>query len=162
MDLSAIREIKVLQELRHPNVIELVDVYYNYGHSIANLHLVLEFLDADLEMLIKNTNVCIFSCLLFQVTLESAHIKSWMLMLLRGVHHLHRNFYLHRDLKPNNLLLSSSGQLKLADFGLAKDYADPSRVLTSNVVTRWYRSPELLFGAQYYGGGYVVTLSLIR
>jgi cyclin-dependent kinase 7 len=75
------------------------------------------------------------------------------LMILRGVHHCHKNFYLHRDLKPNNLLLASDGQLKLADFGLAKEYCDPMRDMTPTVVTRWYRSPELLFGAQHYGGG---------
>ncbi|KAJ3085482.1 TFIIH complex serine/threonine-protein kinase subunit kin28 [Quaeritorhiza haematococci] len=139
LDMSAIREVKFLQELKHPNIIELIDVF---AHK-TNLNLVLEFLDADLEMIIKNKNV-VFS---------SADIKSWMLMTLRGIHHCHRSFILHRDLKPNNLLLAADGQLKIADFGLARDFGDPTRPLTSQVVTRWYRAPELLLGAQIYGYG---------
>ncbi|KAI9105771.1 kinase-like domain-containing protein [Phlyctochytrium arcticum] len=137
MDMSAIREIQFLQELRHPNVIELVDVF---SHK-TNLNLVLEYLDADLEMIIKNKSV-VFS---------TADVKSWMLMTLRGVHHCHRNSILHRDLKPNNLLLASDGQLKLADFGMARDYGNPHKRMTSVVVTRWYRAPELLLGATRYG-----------
>ncbi|KAI9017524.1 kinase-like domain-containing protein [Gaertneriomyces semiglobifer] len=138
LDMSAIREVKFLQEIRHPNVIEA----YVFAHKF-NLNLVLEFLDADLEMIIKNKTVAF----------SAADVKSWMLMTLRGVHHCHRNFILHRDLKPNNLLLAADGQLKLADFGMARDYGDPLRKMTPIVVTRWYRAPELLLGAQRYGYG---------
>lgn len=82
LDMSAIREIKFLQELRHPNVIELIDVF----STQTNLNIVLEFLPADLEMIIKDRSV-IFT---------PADIKSWMLMTLRGLYHCHRNFMLHR------------------------------------------------------------------
>lgn len=82
LDMSAIREIKFLQELRHENVIELIDVF----STQTNLNIVLEFLPADLEMVIKDRSV-IFT---------PADIKSWMLMTLRGLHHCHRNFILHR------------------------------------------------------------------
>lgn len=136
LDMSAIREVKYLQELRHVNVIELVDVFSTDG----NLNLVLEFLPADLEMIIKDKKI-LFS---------PADIKSWLLMTLRGVHHCHRNYILHRDLKPNNLLLAPDGQLKIADFGLARSLGSPNEDLTSNVVTRWYRAPELLFNAKHY------------
>lgn len=79
--------------------------------------------------------------------------------MLRGVNHIHSKFILHRDMKPNNLLLSASGELKLADFGLAREEGQGQ---TPTVVTRWYRSPELLFGAQHYGGGYVLpSFSLV-
>jgi len=138
-DLTAIREIKFLQELKHPNIIELIEVF----SKKTNLNLVLEYLDSDLEMIIKAKDV-VFSV---------ADIKSWMIMTLRGLYHCHRSFVLHRDLKPNNLLISSTGQLKLADFGLSRDYgeSDPNVLMTSQVVTRWYRAPELLFGAKKYG-----------
>lgn len=59
---------------------------------------------------------------------------------------------LHRDIKPNNLLIAADGEVKLADFGLARSFADPQRPMTSNVITRWYRPPELLFGARHYSG----------
>ncbi|KAI9347203.1 kinase-like domain-containing protein, partial [Zopfochytrium polystomum] len=139
LDMSAIREVKFLQELRHPNVVELIDVF---NHK-TNLNLVLEFLDADLEMIIKNKNV------LF----GAGDVKSWMLMTLRGIYHCHRSYILHRDLKPNNLLIAGDGQLKLADFGLARDFGEYGRPMTSQVVTRWYRAPELLLGGQHYGYG---------
>ena len=60
---------------------------------------------------------------------------------------------LHRDLKPNNLLVNRKGIVKITDFGLAKNYGSPNRQYTHLVVTRWYRSPELLFGARMYGTG---------
>lgn len=139
LDMSAVREVKYLQELHHPNVIELLDVF----SSKTNLNLVLEFLDGDLEMMINDKTQ----------KFQAADMKSWMVMTLRGLEFCHRNHILHRDLKPNNLLLASDGQLKLADFGLARDFADPGLKMTCQVITRWYRPPELLFGCRYYSGG---------
>ncbi|KAI0028549.1 kinase-like domain-containing protein [Vararia minispora EC-137] len=136
LDMSAVREVKYLSELRHPNIIELLDVF----SAKKNLNLVLEFLDTDLEMVIKDRSLVFLP----------ADIKSWMAMTFRGLEFCHRNCILHRDLKPNNLLLASDGQLKLADFGLARDFADPGYKMTCQVITRWYRPPELLFGARYY------------
>ena len=82
-----------------------------------------------------------------------ANIKSYILQTLLGLEYLHSNWILHRDLKPNNLLMNRDGILKIADFGLAKFYGSPNRVYTHIVVTRWYRAPELLFGARNYGTG---------
>lgn len=79
-------------------------------------------------------------------------IKAWMGMLIRGVWFCHESFVLHRDIKPNNLLIAADGEVKLADFGLARSFADPHQRMTSNVITRWYRPPELLFGAWHYSG----------
>ncbi|KAJ1953143.1 TFIIH complex serine/threonine-protein kinase subunit kin28 [Linderina pennispora] len=138
LDMSAVREVKALRELQHPNVIELIDVF---SHK-TNLNLVLEFLDTDLEIVIKDKSLVFMP----------ADIKSWMLMALKGLAHCHRSWILHRDLKPNNFLIASDGQLKLADFGLARDFGDISRNMTSQTVTRWYRAPELLFGAKNYTG----------
>ncbi|GAA5825235.1 hypothetical protein JCM11251_006155 [Rhodosporidiobolus azoricus] len=139
LDMSAIREVKFLRELRHPNVIELLDVF----SSKQNLNLVLEFLTTDLEAVIRD------KALVFQ----QGDIKSWMLMTMKGLDFCHRNWVLHRDMKPNNLLIAADGTLKLADFGLAREYADEGAKMTCQVVTRWYRSPELLLGCRSYSTG---------
>ncbi|RYO87111.1 hypothetical protein DL764_008907 [Monosporascus ibericus] len=138
---DAVREIKHLQELSHPNIITLHSVF---SSKDQNLNLVLEYLPlGDLEMLIRNTE---------SVRYGAADIKAWMGMLTRAIWFCHENFVLHRDIKPNNLLIAADGEVKLADFGLARSFSDPYRPMTSNVITRWYRPPELLFGARHYSG----------
>lgn len=139
MDISAIREVKVLRELQHPNVIRLIDCFSS-GSTTPSLNLVLEYLDTDMERLIKDKAI-IFA---------PADIKSWMAMLLRGLEYCHCHYFLHRDLKPNNLLISPTGELKIADFGMARELADPGVRMTSLVVTSWYRPLELFFGAKHY------------
>lgn len=152
LDISAIRELKYLGELEHPNIISLYDVYT----SSTNLHLILEYLPTNLEMIIKNREIII----------KSADIKSWLKMLVEGVTFCHDRRILHRDLKPNNLLLNENGILKIADFGLARfsipsspsfailslNDSDESNLMTSQVCTRWYRAPELLLGSKKYDG----------
>lgn len=136
LDMSAVREIKYLQEIQHPNVIQLVDVY----SELTSLNLVLEVLPTDLERVLKDK----------ARPISALDVKRWMLQTLRGTHHCHRQGIMHRDLKPNNLLMDPNGVIKLADFGLARSINHPLEKLTSNVVTRWYRAPELLFGARHY------------
>uniref|UniRef100_A0A8C3AQY5 Cyclin-dependent kinase 7 n=1 Tax=Cyclopterus lumpus TaxID=8103 RepID=A0A8C3AQY5_CYCLU len=99
--------------------------------------------------------ICFFKVIIkdTSLVLTPANIKAYILMTLQGLEYMHQNWVLHRDLKPNNLLLDGNGVLKLADFGLAKAFGSPNRVYTHQVVTRWYRSPELLFGARMYGVG---------
>uniref|UniRef100_A0A2K6U5E5 Protein kinase domain-containing protein n=1 Tax=Saimiri boliviensis boliviensis TaxID=39432 RepID=A0A2K6U5E5_SAIBB len=134
---TALREIKLLQELSHPNIIGLLGAF---GHKF-NISLVFDFMETDLEVIIKDNSL----------VLIPSHIKAYMLMTLQGLEYLHQQWILHRDLKPNNLLLDENGVLKLADFGLAKSFGSPNRAYTYQVVTRWYRAPELLFGARMYG-----------
>nr|XP_002121840.1 cyclin-dependent kinase 7 [Ciona intestinalis] len=136
---TALREIKLLQELHHENIIGLLDVF---GQK-SNISLVFDFMETDLEVIIKDMSI----------VLTQAHIKSYMIMTLHGLEYLHSLWILHRDLKPNNLLFDSHGVLKIGDFGLAKTFGSPSREYTHQVVTRWYRSPELLFGSRLYGVG---------
>lgn len=136
---TALREIKLLQELNHENVIALLDVY---GKD-SSISLVFEIMVADLEQIIHQR----------KIFLSFAHIKSYILMTLKGLEYLHQNWILHRDLKPNNLLLDSKNVLKIADFGLARTFGSPSRIYSHQVVTRWYRAPELLYGARMYGTG---------
>lgn len=71
-----------------------------------------------------------------------------MLQLFKGLAYLHANFYIHRDLKLSNLLLSHRGLLKIADFGLSRRFGYPLRAMTPNVVTLWYRAPELLLNSK--------------
>eukprot|EP00164_Ancoracysta_twista_P011021 GFYU01016832.1.p1 GENE.GFYU01016832.1~~GFYU01016832.1.p1 ORF type:complete len:328 (+),score=71.32 GFYU01016832.1:85-1068(+) len=139
MSVDALREIKILQEIKHPNVVELVDVITHKQNPI----LVFEYLQTDVEVLIKSRTI----------VLRPGDIKCIMKQLLEGVKFLHDNFILHRDLKPSNLLISPDGLVKIADFGLARTFGSPNRNLTHQVVTRWYRAPELLFGARRYGYG---------
>lgn len=136
---TALREIKLLQELSHPNVIGLLDVF---GHR-SNISIVYDFMDTDLEVIIKDMTII----------LTLAHIKSYILQTFLGLEYLHALWILHRDLKPNNLLINEHGVLKIGDFGLAKFYGSPNRIYTHQVVTRWYRAPELLFGARNYATG---------
>ncbi|XP_004207735.1 cyclin-dependent kinase 7 isoform X1 [Hydra vulgaris] len=136
---TALREIKLLQELHHPNIIRLLDVF---GHK-SSISLVFDFMETDLELIIKDTSLI----------LSPPHIKSFILMTIQGLEFLHSHWVLHRDMKPNNLLLDSKGILKIGDFGLAKTFGSPNRIYTNQVVTPWYRCPELLFGAKNYGTG---------
>ena len=86
------------------------------------------------------------------VTLSNGHVKVLMKSLLQGLQYCHERGILHRDIKGSNLLLNRQGQLKLADFGLARMYhADEERAYTNRVITLWYRPPELLLGNEHYG-----------
>lgn len=137
VNFTALREIKLLKELKDPNIIELIDAFPHKG----NLHLVFEFMETDLEAVIRDRNIF----------LSPADIKSYLQMTLKGLAVCHKKWVLHRDMKPNNLLIGSNGQLKLADFGLARIFGSPDRRFTHQVFARWYRAPELLFGTKQYG-----------
>lgn len=132
---TAIREISLLRELSHPNIVDLKEVILSDGR----LYLVLEFLTDDLTKLIKSSK-----------RLSPLSIKTFLYQLLSGITFCHRRRVLHRDLKPQNLLISHEGTLKLADFGLARAYGVPIRTYTHEVVTLWYRAPEILLGATQY------------
>ncbi|CAI2315468.1 unnamed protein product [Caenorhabditis sp. 36 PRJEB53466] len=136
---TAIREIKLLKEIHHDNIITLRDVI---GHR-TSIQLVFDFMDTDLEHVVKDQSII----------LMPAHIKNITMQMLLGLEFLHVHWILHRDLKPNNLLMNNMGRVKLTDFGLARFFGSPNRNYTHQVVTRWYRAPELLFGARSYGVG---------
>ncbi len=137
---DTIREIKYLQELSHPSIVALLDVF---STKDQNINMVIEYFpNGNLEQLIKDPSV----------TYGAGDVKAWMGMLCRAVYYCHSNFVLHRDIKPNNLLIAADGEVKLADFGLARSFADPLRRMTANVITLWYRPLELLYGARHYSG----------
>eukprot|EP00899_Mesostigma_viride_P008610 jgi/Mesvir1/17750/Mv12101-RA.1 len=139
VDPTALREIKLLKELRHENIINLQEVF---SHK-RNLNLVFDYMESDLELVIRDRSII----------LAPADIKSYLQMILRGLAFCHQRWVLHRDIKPNNLLISADGTLKLGDFGLARIFGSPSGKLTNTVFARQYRAPELLFGCKHYGAG---------
>lgn len=134
---TAIREISLLKELNHPNVVRLLDVV----HSEKKLFLVFEYLDRDLKKYMDSVPAGGISLPL---------VKSYLYQLLSGIAFCHSHRILHRDLKPQNLLIDSQGSIKLADFGLARAFGVPVRSYTHEVVTLWYRAPEILLGCRYY------------
>lgn len=136
---TAIREICLLKNLKHSAIVELLDVMYNTD----KLFLVFEYLDLDLKKYIDNT----------RQPLSTALIRSYMKQLVEGLAYLHTHTILHRDLKPQNLLIDKEGHIKLADFGLSRSFSLPSRTYTHEVVTLWYRAPELLLGSKIYCTG---------
>ncbi|KAI8906994.1 kinase-like domain-containing protein [Powellomyces hirtus] len=133
---TAIREISLLKELNHSNIVQLKDII----HNDIKLYLIFEFLDMDLKKYMDTqTN-----------GLSSALIKSYMYQLIKGIMFCHCHRVIHRDLKPQNLLIDQHGMLKLADFGLARAFGVPLRAYTHEVVTLWYRAPEILLGSKNY------------
>mmetsp|Transcript_408 Transcript_408/g.725 ORF Transcript_408/g.725 Transcript_408/m.725 type:complete len:302 (+) Transcript_408:91-996(+) len=135
---TAIREIALLKELQHVNIVRLRDVV----HQNMRLYLVFDFLDLDLKKLMDSSPGFCQDRLL---------IKTYMYQLISGTAHCHSHRVLHRDLKPQNLLIDNTSRcLKLADFGLARAFGIPIRTYTHEVVTLWYRAPEILLGARHY------------
>ncbi|XP_047487134.1 cyclin-dependent-like kinase 5 [Penaeus chinensis] len=133
---SALREICLLKELKHKNIVRLHDVL----HSDKKLTLVFEHCDQDLKKYFDSLNG----------EIDPDIVKSFMYQLLRGLEFCHSRNVLHRDLKPQNLLINKNGELKLADFGLARAFGIPVRCYSAEVVTLWYRPPDVLFGAKLY------------
>ena len=139
---TAIREISLLKELDHPNVVQLLDVI----HADQNLFLVFEYLDMDLKKHMDDFS----SNNDDWPGLPENLSKSYLRQLLDGIAYCHENRVLHRDLKPQNLLIDNKGCIKLADFGLARAFGLPMRAYTHEVITLWYRSPEILLGSKSY------------
>jgi cyclin-dependent kinase 2 len=141
---TSIREISLLKELNHPNIVRLHDVI----HSNKQLYLVFEYLDEDLKKHIDT----IRRQLRNEGKAYQLHpmiVKSFLYQLVKGIAFCHSHRILHRDLKPQNLLIEK-GVVKLADFGLARAFNTPVRTLTHEVVTLWYRAPEVLLGQAQY------------
>ena len=135
---TAIREISILKELQHPNIVSLQDVVLQEN----NLFLVFEFLQMDLKRYMDSIPSGKF--------MDKDLVKSYTYQIIQGITFCHSRRVLHRDMKPQNLLIDRNGIIKLADFGLARAFGIPVRVYTHEVVTLWYRAPEVLLGSSRY------------
>jgi len=136
---TAIREISLLKELKDDNIVRLLDIV----HADQKLYLVFEFLDVDLKRYIETANQN-------RTPISLQIVKKFTHQLNSGLLYCHSHRILHRDLKPQNLLIDKRGNLKLADFGLARAFGIPMRTYTHEVVTLWYRAPEVLLGSRHY------------
>jgi len=145
--ITAIREIKILKELNHKNVVKIKEVVIgSEPDDLNSVYLVFEYMDHDLSGLLDSQG--------FKNNFREDQLKCYMKQLLEGLRYLHKNNILHRDIKAANLLISNKGILKLADFGLARPISSSEQSkprYTNKVITLWYRPPELLLGATQYG-----------
>lgn len=137
----ALREVQALCTLRHPALVQLFAVI----REKQRLYLVFEFVGPNLYQAIKDRTQ----------PLPEPKIRSYLRQALQGLAHMHKAGYVHRDVKPENLLLRGP-TLKIADLGLARPLAGPEwdedgRPWTEYVSTRWYRAPEILLRSRTYG-----------
>jgi len=132
LPLSAIREITLLLNCQHENVVAIKEVVV--GRSLESVFLVMEYCEQDLASILDN----------MPNPFTEAQVKCIALQVFQGLAYLHKHYYIHRDLKVSNLLMTDRGCVKIADFGLARRFGEPTRAMTPRVVTLWYRAPELL------------------
>ncbi|KAK8617068.1 hypothetical protein V6N13_117036 [Hibiscus sabdariffa] len=135
--LTSLREINILASFHHPSIVKVKEVVVD-DHD--NVYMVMEYMEHDFKGLMES----------MKQPFSTSDVKCLMLQLLEGVKYLHDNWVLHRDLKTSNLLLNNQGELKICDFGMARQYGSPLKPYTSKVVTMWYRAPEILLGAKKY------------
>ncbi|CAF2027213.1 unnamed protein product [Rotaria magnacalcarata] len=131
------REIKILRHLvNHENIITIRDVFLDSNNQ-KHVYIVFDYMDTDLKRVLESNQ-----------TLTNDHIKYFSYQILNGLAFIHQSGIIHRDLKPSNILLNQSCNLKIADFGMARQYRDHDQ--TQYVVTRWYRAPEVILGYTEY------------
>ncbi|XP_014259084.1 cyclin-dependent kinase 2-like [Cimex lectularius] len=134
---TSLREISLLKEIRHDKIVALLDILCGEDNS---LFMCFEYMDEDLKTFMDDRKKKLPLCL----------VKSFLYQMLEAIAYCHSKGIVHRDLKPQNLLVNKRGCVKLADFGLARHFSAPLRPYTHEIVTLWYRAPEILLGTKCY------------
>ncbi|PXF44076.1 Cyclin-dependent kinase B2-2 [Gracilariopsis chorda] len=142
---TTLREVSILRSLHSPYIVRLEEVVHSEQRSgLPVLFLVFEFLDHDLKQFMTSTYGK-------GVGIPPDLAKRFCYQILLGMKYCHSHAVLHRDLKPQNLLIDvKSNTIKLADFGLGRVFSLPVDKYTHEVVTLWYRAPEILLGTKLY------------
>lgn len=139
--ITGLREIKILRELCHPNIVQLREVIHRYDHSKQKgTFLIFEYMNHDLLGLLNNE----------KMVFDEDAVYTIFRQILEGINFCHKQKFLHRDLKCSNILVNSKGEVKLADFGLGREWF-AERPYTNKVISLWYRPIELLLGEEKYG-----------
>ena len=139
-----LREMKLLKHFNgHDNIVSLYDIMTDPPNvpEFNDLYLVTSLYETDMHGVIRSLN-----------NITEQHFQFFMHQTLRALKYIHSANVVHRDLKPSNILVNSSCNVAICDFGLGRNAASSSRdPLTDYVVTRYYRAPELLCECATYG-----------
>lgn len=146
--VTAIRELKMLRSLRHENIVQLKEIVTGQNQTTTaamrnrhEIYMVFEYVDNDINGFVESPTI----------KFTEPQVKTYARQLLAGLWYCHEREVLHRDIKGSNLLVDNNGNLKIADFGLARTFNDGLDRYTNRVITLWYRAPELLLGTEQYG-----------
>jgi len=135
---TSLREIQLLLRLKHPNIVHVHEIVR--GKTTSHIFMVMNYMEHELQKLLGT----------MKTSFKPAEVKTLVKQLCSALQYLHSNWVVHRDVKSSNLLFSNRGVLKLCDFGLARSFGRPFVPYTSNIVTLWYRSPEILLAQKVY------------
>ncbi|KAH7648529.1 cell division control 28 [Cryptosporidium bovis] len=151
---TSIRELDILRTLDHPNIVDLYEVHYSRPTDGSPLLIgVFELCAHDLKKHCKIHTQMLkerYPDLKNPIAEHTAWTKELMFQLLNGMAYCHAHNIMHRDLKPQNVLMGMDGVLKIGDFGLARACRLPLPEYTHDVLTMWYRAPEILLGIDKY------------
>lgn len=143
IDYTSLREASILRDLQHENIVKLREIIFEQNSGFA---MIFEYCPKDLRSYIKHLKDSM-------KTISEKDLKQFSYQIIKGMDYLHANCILHRDLKPDNILLDENNNVKLADFGLARQLSQPFREYSNTILTLYYRAPELLYGETKYSIG---------